>query len=64
MDDVAEHGHCRVCRKVCDPGSDTCSKACRLERERRVETRRNYLYMLYAFAAVVIVIFALSAIHL
>lgn len=63
MEEVAEHRHCRVCRKVCDPESDTCSPACARERERRLQSRRNYLYLLYAFGAVVVLVFLLSAIH-
>ncbi|HEV2231548.1 MAG TPA: DUF2116 family Zn-ribbon domain-containing protein [Thermoplasmata archaeon] len=64
MEDVAEHRHCRVCRKVCSPDSETCSKTCERERARRLESRRNSLYVLYALAAVVIAVFVLSTLHL
>ena len=64
MEDVAEHRHCRVCRKVCDADSETCSRACEQERARRLASRRNYIYLLYAFGAVVVLLFLLSAVHL
>ena len=63
MDDVAEHAHCRICRKVCPPGEDTCSPACQRERTRRLQARRNYLYLLYATGAIIVVLFVTSALH-
>jgi predicted nucleic acid-binding Zn ribbon protein len=64
MEDVGEHRHCRVCRKVCGPDSETCSAKCAREYARRVESRRNYIYLLYALGATIVVVFVLSAVHL
>ena len=51
-----DHRHCRVCRKVCAPDQEYCSKACRQERERAIATRRMWLYILYAMIAVTILL--------
>jgi predicted nucleic acid-binding Zn ribbon protein len=60
MAEGADHRHCKVCGKVCAPGAETCSKACARERQRRLDTRRTYTYLLYAAIAIVVVAFALS----
>ncbi len=52
-----DHRHCKVCGKVCAPGEETCSKACRERRERALQSRRNYTYLLYGmivFLAIVL----------
>ncbi len=52
-----DHRHCKVCGKVCAPGEETCSKACRERRERSLQSRRNYTYLLYGmivFLAIVL----------
>lgn len=60
MVDTIDHSHCRVCGKVCDPGEETCSKACAKERQRRVESRRNYAYIMYALIAFIVLLFVVS----
>ncbi len=54
-----DHRHCRVCGKVTKPDAETCSAACASERARRLQSARNYRYVLYAAIALVL-IFALS----
>jgi len=53
----SDHRHCKVCGKVCDPDEETCSRACREERERRVQTRRTYTYLLYGAIALLLIVF-------
>jgi predicted nucleic acid-binding Zn ribbon protein len=59
-----DHRHCKVCGKVCDVGSETCSRACREKRETLVSTRRNYTYIMYGLIAVLVIVFVLSFVHL
>ena len=60
MVEAADHRHCKVCGKVCDPGSETCSKACARDRQRRAESRRNYTYLMYAMIAFLVLLFVVS----
>jgi predicted nucleic acid-binding Zn ribbon protein len=48
---------------VCAPGDDTCSKACRQEREARMRTRRNYSLLLYIAVAVLLIAFLSAFVH-
>ncbi len=59
-----EHRHCRVCGKVCGPEEEYCGKACRRKREQTIQTRRNYVYLLYALVAATTLILILSYLHL
>jgi len=59
-----DHRHCKVCGKVCDPGSETCSKACARERTKRMESRRTYSYLLYAMIAFLVLLFIASFIRI
>jgi predicted nucleic acid-binding Zn ribbon protein len=52
-----DHRHCKVCGRVCDPGDETCSKACRVKREQLLTTRKTYTYILYGTIAVVAIVF-------
>jgi predicted nucleic acid-binding Zn ribbon protein len=52
-----DHRHCKVCGRVCSPGDETCSKACRGKREELLRTRRTYTYLLYGAIAVVAIVF-------
>jgi predicted nucleic acid-binding Zn ribbon protein len=52
-----DHRHCKVCGRVCDPGDETCSKACRRKREDMIRTRRTYTYLMYGAIALVAVVF-------
>ena len=51
------HRHCKVCGQVCKLGDETCSKACRLERARQLQNRRGLMYLLYASAALLLIVF-------
>jgi predicted nucleic acid-binding Zn ribbon protein len=53
-----DHRHCKVCGRVCAPGEETCSRACREERERRLQGRRNLQIVLYIAVALVLIAFA------
>jgi predicted nucleic acid-binding Zn ribbon protein len=53
----ADHRHCKVCGRVCDPTVETCSKACRTKREEMLRTRRTYTYLLYGTIALVAIVF-------
>ena len=55
-----DHRHCKVCGKVCDPGDETCSKACRAKREQLQSTRRMYTYLLYAVILILAIAFLAS----
>jgi predicted nucleic acid-binding Zn ribbon protein len=55
-----DHRHCKVCGKVCAPGEETCSKACRAKREQAVATRRNLTYLIYGVIAVLAIILIAS----
>lgn len=54
MDD--DHRHCKVCGRVCAAGDDTCSEKCQDERDRRARARRNFMYLLYGTAALLLVL--------
>jgi predicted nucleic acid-binding Zn ribbon protein len=58
MSTPSDHAHCKVCGRVAPAGAETCSRACREEREQRLRTRRNYTLMLYAAIALILVVFA------
>lgn len=60
MPSDGDHRHCKVCGRVTKPESETCSKECAAERERRVSSARNYRYLLYALIAFVLVLFLAS----
>jgi predicted nucleic acid-binding Zn ribbon protein len=51
-----DHRHCKVCGRTCTPDEETCSTACREERERRARSRRMYMYLLYGTAALLLVL--------
>lgn len=51
-----DHRHCKVCGKVCTPGEETCSVACQEERDRRSRSRRNFIYLLYGTAALLLIL--------
>jgi predicted nucleic acid-binding Zn ribbon protein len=55
-----DHRHCKVCGKVCDPGEETCSKACRTKREQLQSTRRMYTYLMYAVILILAIAFLAS----
>ncbi|HUI38868.1 MAG TPA: DUF2116 family Zn-ribbon domain-containing protein [Thermoplasmata archaeon] len=62
MPDPADHRHCRVCGKVCDPDSETCSRRCREDLARRQQSKRGYTYLMYALIAIVAAVLILSQI--
>jgi len=51
-----DHRHCKVCGKVCAPGEETCSKACRAKREQLAQTRRMYTYLMYGVIALLLIL--------
>jgi len=59
----ADHRHCKVCGRVCSPGDETCSKACREKRAAQLASRRNYSYLLYLAIAILLVAFIVSELH-
>jgi predicted nucleic acid-binding Zn ribbon protein len=52
-----DHRHCKVCGKLCAPGEETCSKACRAKREQLAQTRRMYTYIIYGVIALLLILF-------
>jgi len=55
---IAEpHRHCKVCGSVCKVTDETCSKACRAQRAQQLQTRRGLMYLLYASAALLLIVF-------
>jgi predicted nucleic acid-binding Zn ribbon protein len=54
-----DHRHCKVCGTVCEPEEEVCSPACRTKRERVLQTRRTYTYVLYGLILVILVLFVL-----
>jgi len=55
-----EHRHCKVCGRVAKADSETCSKACAQERSRRLESRRNLVYLLYGSVALCVLLLIVS----
>jgi predicted nucleic acid-binding Zn ribbon protein len=51
-----DHRHCKVCGKVCTPGEETCSKACRTKREQTLQTRKMYTYLMYGVVALLLIL--------
>jgi len=51
-----DHRHCKVCGKVCPPGDETCSKACRAKREQAMASRRNLTYLIYGVMAFLVIL--------
>jgi predicted nucleic acid-binding Zn ribbon protein len=51
-----DHRHCKVCGKVCAPGEDTCSKACRAKREQVAQTRKMYTYLMYGVIVLLVIL--------
>ena len=64
MSASVDHRHCKVCGKVCAPGEETCSKACRTKREQQAQSRRNYTYLLYAFIFLLLILLAASYVRI
>jgi len=58
-----DHSHCKVCGRVCAPGEETCSKACRQKRAAMLASRRNYTYLLYAAIAIILIAFLYGTLH-
>ena len=48
---------------MCDIGEETCSRACREQREARLASRRNYTYLLYLAIAILLIVFVVSAVR-
>ena len=59
-----DHRHCKVCGKVVAPTQEFCSKTCRAKRESQLQSRRNYMYILYATMAILVVYLLLSFAHI
>ena len=57
-----DHRHCKVCGRVCTPDEETCSVACADERARRARSRRNFMYLLYGTAALLLILL-LASLH-
>ncbi len=55
-----DHRHCKVCGKVCDPGEETCSKACRARRAAALQSRRNLTYLIYAIMAFLVIVLVIA----
>ncbi len=55
-----DHRHCKVCGKVCPPGEETCSKACRARREAALQSRRNLTYLIYGIMAFLVIVLVLA----
>jgi len=51
-----DHRHCKVCGRVCAVDSETCSPACREKRARQLQQRRNYMYLLYGTAVLLLIV--------
>jgi predicted nucleic acid-binding Zn ribbon protein len=51
-----DHRHCKVCGRVTQPDSDTCSPACAAERARRLGSARTYRYLLYGPMALLLLV--------
>ncbi|MGA9839396.1 MAG: DUF2116 family Zn-ribbon domain-containing protein [Thermoplasmata archaeon] len=56
MSATDDHRHCKVCGKVCPPGEETCSKACRAKREQGAQSRRMYTYLMYAVIVLLLIL--------
>ena len=52
-----DHRHCKVCGRVCDVSSDTCSRTCAERRAAQLQTRRTYTYLLYGTIALLLIVF-------
>lgn len=59
-----DHRHCKVCGKAVGPDREYCSKACRSKRDLQLRSRRNYMYFIYAIMAFLVLLLALSYVHL
>jgi predicted nucleic acid-binding Zn ribbon protein len=59
-----DHSHCRICRKVCAAGDDTCSADCQAKLDDRARQRRTYMYLIYGTAALLLVLLVANASHL
>ena len=57
-----DHRHCKVCGRICGPDDETCSAACQTERDRRLRSRRNFIYLLYGTAALLLILLVSHAI--
>lgn len=57
MGTLDDHRHCKVCGKTCGVDDDTCSRACREERARRVQSKKNLQLLLYAAMALILIVF-------
>ncbi|MGI0132242.1 MAG: DUF2116 family Zn-ribbon domain-containing protein [Thermoplasmata archaeon] len=55
-----DHHHCKVCGRVCESDREVCSKACREKRERAVQNRRMYTYLLYGFIVLTVALLLLT----
>lgn len=56
----ADHRHCKVCGKTCPPGEETCSAACREQREATLRSRRFYTNVMYIVIAFLVIVLAIS----
>ncbi|HEV2429805.1 MAG TPA: DUF2116 family Zn-ribbon domain-containing protein [Thermoplasmata archaeon] len=63
MAGAVDHSHCKICGRVAAPGEETCSKACRTERARRLESKRGYTYLMYGLIALIAILFVLSLVR-
>ena len=52
-----DHRHCKVCGRVCGPGTVTCSRACERTMEDRARSRKNYTLLLYGAIALLLIVF-------
>ena len=59
-----DHHHCKVCGRVCSPSAETCSNACRDQRARTRESKRNATYVMYGLMAILFVLLIANTLSL
>jgi predicted nucleic acid-binding Zn ribbon protein len=55
-----EHRHCVICDKVIAPDKKVCGKKCQAELDARLNKKKMLVYLLYAGAAVFLLILILQ----
>ncbi len=55
---ATEHSHCKVCRRVCGPDEETCSKTCARQLAARVRSRQMYTYLMVGLALFLVIVLA------
>ncbi len=57
---LLQHRHCQVCSKAIPLSEEFCSEECKIEFDKMVKKRKNFLYLFYGMVVIFIIVMIIS----